>query len=113
MERSALAICGGEVMDMRKLIGATVVGAALVGAALVIVGVLPARGKGSKEGLMDFLIGEKTAVFEEESLAPFDSRWRRTGGLRLGGIAREQIDLQAGTRYGWSGSVTSPARTST
>ena len=69
--------------------------AAVVGAALVLVGVLPACGQ---ERLMDALIGETTAVFGEEGFAPFDSR--RAGGLGLGGVAREEIDLQAGTTYG-------------
>lgn len=75
---------------MRELVRA-----AVVGAALVIAGVLPACGP---ERLMDALIGETTAVFEEEGFAPFDSR--RTGGLGLGGVAREEIGLQTGTTYG-------------
>ena len=75
---------------MRKMVRA-----AVVGAALVIAGVLPACGQ---ERLMDVLIGETNAVFEEEGFAPFDSR--RSGGLGPGGVAREGIDLQAGTTYG-------------
>ncbi len=76
---------------MRKMFRAAVV----VGAAFLIAGVSPACGQGR---LLDALIGETTAVFEEEGFAPFDSR--RTGELGPGGVAREEIDLQAGTAYG-------------
>ena len=75
---------------MRKIVGA-----AVVGVALVIAGVLPACGQ---ERLMDASIGETTAVFGEEGFAPFDAR--RTGELGPGGVAGEEIDLQAGTTYG-------------
>ena len=76
---------------MRKMLGAVVV----VGVACMIARVPPAA---SQVRLMDALIGETTAVFEEEGFAPFDSR--RAGELGLGGVAREEIELQAGTTYG-------------
>ena len=76
---------------MKRMLGPAVV----VGVAFMIAGCQQATGR---EPLMDALIGETTAVFAEEGFAPFDSR--RTGELGLGGVAGEEIDLQAGTTYG-------------
>ena len=76
---------------MSKMFGAVVV----VGVAFMIAGVPLAIGQ---VRLIDAVIGETTAVFEEEGFAPFDSR--RSGEVGLGGVAREEIDLRAGTTYG-------------
>ena len=76
---------------MRKMLGAV----AVVWVACMSATVPPAA---SQVRLVDALIGDTTTVFEEEGFAPYDSR--RSGELGLGGVAREEIDLQAGARYG-------------
>lgn len=76
---------------MRKMLRS----ALAVGMGLGIAGSQQASGQ---ELLMDDWIGANTAAFEVVGFAPFDSH--RTGEVARSGVAREEIELEAGTTYG-------------